>query len=40
MPTRRIIGRFCAALCLAAMVAAPVAAQAETITVTHWGGQF
>lgn len=42
MLTRRTIGRFCLALSLGAAMAAsgPGPARAETITVTHWGGQF
>jgi NitT/TauT family transport system substrate-binding protein len=37
-----MIARACLGLCLAAGIALsqPTAAQAETITVTHWGGQF
>ena len=42
MPTRRRFGPFYTALCLVAgLLAARVpGARAETITVTHWGGQF
>jgi len=42
MLMRQIVGRACLALCLAAgfVAFAPHAVQAETITVTHWGGQF
>ena len=38
----RTLGRLCRALCMAAglLAAAQQAARAETITVTHWGGQF
>ena len=41
MPTR-LIQRLSLAICLAigAIAAAPPATRAETITVTHWGGQF
>lgn len=42
MPKRNIVGRLGLALCLIAGIAAfrPSPARAETITVTHWGGQF
>ena len=37
----RRLGRFCLALALSLAAASlPCAARAETITVTHWGGQF
>jgi len=38
MPIQRMIGRLGLALCLAMGIAG--SARAETITVTHWGGQF
>lgn len=38
MPMQRMIGRLGLALCLAMGIAD--SARAETITVTHWGGQF
>lgn len=41
MPRRRSLFRFGLAACTAALLAvAPLPAAAETITVTHWGGQF
>jgi NitT/TauT family transport system substrate-binding protein len=42
MPMRQVLGRLCLALCFIAGIAAfrPRPAAAETITVTHWGGQF
>ncbi len=42
MPMRRTIGRLCLAVCSAVGLVAswPLPARAETITVTHWGGQF